>query len=295
VNFPNCTFLGCRNFIGVTFALAVLGVARVSYAEGEPAEAVSTETVEAVSSETVEAVSSETAESPPATEAEANDSDAPWHFGSTRIRIGLIKPTFSDDLKFYERLYDKPSTYPTFGFDYSFLRKYVAVGFGVKLGYYTDHGHAAQSAVDNPTANDVTVDDHGPTELTLLPLATVGTIQFTPFPKKYLVIDGYAGLEHLYFQEVRVNTGDGSSPEGENAKSPITIKGSRQSLVLGVAANIRLDPLDEQSVNSMRGALGIGSVYLSPFVEVIKAMGGKSGVKFDRTNIGLGFTFESIN
>jgi hypothetical protein len=65
--------------------------------------------------------------------------------------------------------------------------------------------------------------------------------------------------------------------------------------VTGFALNILLNGLDESSVNSMRSSLGIGSLYLSPYIEIIKQQKtGESDLNFDRKNIGIAFTFESI-
>jgi hypothetical protein len=297
LNLPEYSTSCCGKIILALLLVATSGASRISYAEDE-ANDDSTEQGESkpVDSEPAnsETVNSEAVNSEPAN-SEAVDTEPRWKFGSTRIRIGVVKPTFSDELKFYEKLYGKPSNYPTIGFDYSFIRKYVAIGVGMKMAYFTDQGHAAQNSVDNPTDDDISVDTNGPTELTLVPFGAFATMQFTPFPKKYLVLDGYWGFERLYFQEVRVNTGADVESTEAKASSPITVKGSRDSLLVGVAANILLNGIDEQSANSMRGTMGLGSVYLSPFVEVVKGIGGKKGATFDRTNIGIGFTFESIH
>jgi hypothetical protein len=98
----------------------------------------------------------------------------------------------------------------------------------------------------------------------------------------------------LYFQDVRTNTGTVAKDSTEQATAPITVKGAKNSLVVGAAANILLNPLDDRSANSMRSAMGIGSIYISPFMEVAKAMGTKKGANLDRTNVGIAFTFESV-
>lgn len=222
-----------------------------------------------------------------------NEDDGRWSFGSTRLRTGFAQPTFSDELKFFDKLYDRPSAFPTIAFDYSFIRKYIAVGAGLRGGYFTDQGHAAQVLVDNPTNDEVLVDSNGSTEITLIPVAAVASIQLSPFPSKHIVIDGYGGVERLYFQEVRLNSGVETESGDEQPTAPLTIKGTRNSIITGAALNILLNDVDEKSVNSMRESLGIGSIYLSPYAEVIKGVGTTKGANFDRTNVGIGFTFES--
>jgi len=79
----------------------------------------------------------------------------------------------------------------------------------------------------------------------------------------------------------------------DTSDTSLTNRGWSHASVIGASANILLNPLDEESSNSMRGSMGIGSIYLSPFMEIARTLD-KSGVKFGRTSFGLGFTFESV-
>jgi len=216
-----------------------------------------------------------------------------WAYGKFRIRLGILKTNFTDEKKFYQKLYGEPSKNISFGVDFNILRKYVAAGIGLKIGYFIDQGKAGKTSVSNPTVDDITVDENGKLELTLIPLQLTGTVQFSPFPVKYLTVDGWAGAEFLRFQEVRL-VSQSTEQEGESSTAPITNKGTRTSMVTGVALNILLNGLDQASVYSMRSTMGLGAIYLSPFVEVVSELGSGTGVNFDRTNIGISFTFESV-
>jgi hypothetical protein len=40
--------------------------------------------------------------------------------------------------------------------------------------------------------------------------------------------------------------------------------------------------------------MGLGSIYLTPFLEITRATQ-KTGISFGRTVYGIGFTFETVN
>jgi len=89
-------------------------------------------------------------------------------------------------------------------------------------------------------------------------------------------------------------------PPGLNAVTvsndrTLTNVGWRNAIVVGAAANILLNALDEESSASLRN-IGIGGIYLSPFMEWIRTVGQPAGstFSFGRNVIGLAFTFETV-
>lgn len=225
-------------------------------------------------------------------------------FGTYRVRVNYNRPDFNDGLKFYDEAYGKPSAYPSLDADWFAWDWYVTLGLKFGLGYYTDDGHALKSKTagktkDTVTEDDVEQDQNGKTSLTLVPLQASFAAEMTPFSGKWLVIDGWIGVERLYWQEVR--TGGGSTTtkaamiadnSADNKDETLTNKGWKNATVVGAAANILLNPIDEQGAASMRGSMGLGYIYLSPFVEIVRTKG-DDGVSFGRKIMGLGFTFES--
>ncbi len=227
-------------------------------------------------------------------------------FGEYRLRLGYVRPTFSDELKHYETLYGRPSGYPEFSADWYGWDWYVTFGVHLGVGYYTDEGHAGRikagvtKSKADLTADDIEKDTNGPTTLTLLPFKGCLTATLTPFPAKWLVLDGWAGYERLYFQEVRASA-SGSSAKAvlataadESSNDILTNKGWRNSLVVGARLNIPINGLDQTTAASMRGPMGIGSIYLSPYVEHIRTKTEAAGVTFARSVLGLAFTFETV-
>lgn len=245
-------------------------------------------------------------------------------FGRYRIRIAGARPRF-DELEFYDDLYGDEKAYPQFQADWFAWDWYATLGLSFRFAYYSAEGHAAKAnkPKDQVVESDfegaeppAKPDKAGPTTLTLVPLQLLGAAQFTPFDRKWIVVDAYAGLEYLYWQEVRTkaqsstsSTATGSSGTGTDTGTSsaaamllaesegddddgYTNTGFKTASVFGVGLNILLNGLDERSVASMRGSMGLGYVYLSPFIEVVKQLDG--GASFSRSVIGVGFTFESL-
>jgi hypothetical protein len=234
-------------------------------------------------------------------------------FGSYRVRIGLAQPDF-EKLRFYHLLYGDEDVYPTISADWFFWDWYATLGLSFRAGFYTAQGKAAKE-IDKPlqdiTEKDVVPDPNSKTNLTVLPFQVALTAEITPLRQKWLVVDGYIGLESLYFQEVR-NSPDASSSaaliqttetaQESEADDALTNKGNKQLTVLGFSANILLNGLDGASANSLRGTMGLANIYLSPFIEYSRALdrsptSSKALSKnpdFSRTTMGIGFTFESI-
>ncbi len=236
-------------------------------------------------------------------------------FGSYRLRIAAAKPAFDDGYKCYDKFYGSPKVYPTVAVDWFAFDWYATVGFGGRVGIYSAKGHAATSSAGstNKDCSKLVTDDNGPTTLFLFPMQLLMTAEFTPFRQKWIVIDFWGGVERLYFSETReqestgkktaitrimatdgtgTSTSSGTSSATESPGS-YTNRGWKTSSVVGVAANILLNPLDQTSVKSMNKTLNVGYVYLSPYLEVVSAMRTKA-VDFGRTSYGLMFTFETL-
>jgi hypothetical protein len=226
-------------------------------------------------------------------------------FGTYRVRVKYNRPDFDDGMRFYDEAYNKPSDYPSFDADWFAWDWYVTLGLKFGMGYYTDEGHALKAksgvakAKEDLDPDDVEEDPNGKTTLTLIPLSTSLTAQMTPFKGKWLVLDGWIGVERVYWQEVRNGAGTATTTAmiqdtaTESKDETLTNKGWKNGTVIGAAANILLNPLDEQGANSMRGSMGLGYIYLSPFFEIARSTN-KDGVSWGRKIIGLGFTFETV-
>lgn len=224
-------------------------------------------------------------------------------FGTYRIRVGMARPNFDDGLKFYDKLYGDPEWYPTLAADWFAWDWYATLGLSFRAGYYTAGGNAARVVAGKSTkdleASDIEKDPNGPTTLTLLPLQVAFTAEITPFSGKWLVLDGWFGVERLYWQEVRASSQTDetasirfATAEEDDSNDALTNKGWKNATVIGASANILLNPIDEGAASSMRGSMGLGFIYLSPFMEIVRTTS-KDGVSFGRTSYGLGFTFES--
>ena len=236
-------------------------------------------------------------------------------FGSYRVRVGLAQPDF-EKLLYYDKLYGDEDPYPMIAADWFFWDWYATMGLSFRAGFYTATGKAAKE-IEKPlqdiTADDVQKDPNSKTNLTLIPLQVALTAEITPLRQKWLVVDGYIGLESLYYQEVRNSPETKASSaaliqtaaeteEDTEADDALTNKGTKQLTVLGFSANILLNGLDGASANSMRGTMGLANIYLSPFIEYSRSLSSSptSGNKisknpdFSRTTMGIGFTFESV-
>ncbi len=228
-------------------------------------------------------------------------------FGRYRVRVNYNRPAFDDGMRFYDEAYGTPSAYPSLDADWFAWDWYVTFGLKFGMGYYTDDGHAlkAKSGVVKDKSDldpdDVEEDTNGKTSLTLVPLQASFAAEMTPFSKKWLVLDGWIGVERIYWQEVRTGGATSTTTKAamieeptENKDETLTNKGWKQGTVIGASANILLNPIDEQGAASMRGSMGLGYIYLSPFVEIVRSRNKEDQVSFGRKIIGLGFTFETV-
>jgi len=217
-------------------------------------------------------------------------------FGRYHIQLNFYeKPDFNDGLRHYQDLYGTPGRYGMMGADYTPWGWFINLGFGLRGGVYSDHGHAAK---DVAPSGEVTLDENGSTTLTLMPFQFLGVARLTPFPRKWLVLEAWYGRERAYFQEVRdVKSGsamlDRQRSGGVVGDSALTNKGWLSGNVTGIAGSVLLNPLDEGSVRSMARSLGLGFVYLTVFKEQVTYLD-KEHVSFGRSTTGVGFTFETV-
>ncbi|MCX6109711.1 MAG: hypothetical protein NTZ90_08945 [Proteobacteria bacterium] len=237
-------------------------------------------------------------------------------FGAYRIRLSYAIPKFNDGLKGYKTAYGSPSGYPELGADWFAWDWYATLGIGLRGGYYSVNGHAYQrndgvTKTDPKTFNesDLHIDPNGPTSLTLVPLKLLATAEMTPFRRKWVVLDGWAGYERMYFQEVRKvvagttatstptttpTTTTGSGATAAPVDTALVNRGWINSTVVGAAVNILLNPIDQESSYAAHTGMGIGSIYLTGYAEWIRAIN-RSTLSFGRTVYGIAFTFETSN
>ena len=232
-------------------------------------------------------------------------------FGRYKVRVGVAKPKYTDTkhLKCYKQLYGTEPLQPTIGVDVYAYDWYVTFGASIRAGYSTQYGFAAKAGKsgkpDNCDEVEIELDKNEKTTLTVVPLQAMAVVQFTPFAKKWVVFDGWMGMNYTRYEETRIGvdseakttTGtsgtSGSTPKS-GAQSTLTNKGFRREVVVGGAANILLNAFDERSVSSMRSVLGLGAIYAAPYLEIAKAQNlSENEPSFDRTTVGISFTFES--
>lgn len=210
-------------------------------------------------------------------------------FGSYRLRLGVQKPTFDDGQKHYEQYYGNTKAYPMFQADWFAWDWYVSLGLSFRLGYYRATGYTSTT---DPEASTYTKNKESPTTLIILPIQIAVIGEMTPFDGKWAVLDFWLGIENATFQETR-NIGSEQSSTSESETGVLANSGTKLSSTFGVSMNILLNQFDRKTVNSMRPALGLGSVYISPYVEIVRQLS-KEGVSLGRSSVGLGFTYETI-
>jgi hypothetical protein len=226
-------------------------------------------------------------------------------FGKYKLQIAMNRPKFDDSAKSYETFYGKPQDYFTIGTDYFPWDFYITPGIGFRAGMYSASGRPVKGAVDRDTPEEnLQKDENSDLRLLLIPVQVAAKIQMSPFSRKWLVLDGWIGYEHMWWQESRAPKSSIMLPimaqddcgnevtEGSDTSCSYTNSGQKSSTTFGASAHILLNGLDEKSIRSMEATMGFGYVYLSPYFEVIKPV--SSGLNFGRTVIGLGFTFESV-
>ncbi len=237
----------------------------------------------------------------------------PSGYGDYRIQLGLTKPTFTD-LGLYDKLYGDTPMHVAFGVDWVPWKKFVGAGLRTKIGYFSDEGNTftTDSNEAPPAEEDIEINKDGKTTFTIIPIQVAALVEFAPFSKKYIVFDAWLGFEYAYFQEVRVvdngeessstnssttpstssNDEDREEATASNDSKALTNSGWKRNMVFGFGVNFQLNALDETSTRSMRSTMGIDSVYITPYMEVIT--GGGESLKLGRNTYGVSFTFETL-
>ena len=206
--------------------------------------------------------------------------------------MGGGRPTFSKDLKFYEAMYGKTSGTMDFSATYYLTKKYLGIGLGFETGYYRDTGFPSRTRhpVADGDLSENEIDRGSKIQLTLIPIKIPLSLLVAPLPfADWLQISVWGGVERLYVQEIRVTSSYSSTEAGTQKYMN---SGWNSGVFYGGGIPLKLDALDSSSVHSM-DFMGIKSVYLLPFFETSKTVKVKTA-KFDRTEIGLMFLFESL-
>ncbi len=219
-------------------------------------------------------------------------------FHQFSLGLEFSRPKFSTtDLPLYKDYYGKEALMLGFRLDWDVLRnKYLALGLLFRFSHYSDSGYASQSSTE------YVKDGNAPLDLTLIPLQLGVSLKLTPFSKKWLVINGWMGMERLFFQETRGSIADDTATASTSSTTTdeevdsgvLTNKGWAQHIFTGFSLNILLNPLEEQPVKAA-SFMGIERVYLSPYFETSVPSQNKdrSGVKFKRVTYGVAFIFET--
>lgn len=218
-------------------------------------------------------------------------------FGSYDLTLGynkINKFTHIDDK--YRVFYGSPSDYGTVGVDWYPLDFYATFGIGGKIGVYSDRGNTSASKLSNTSddASTIQINQNSKSSLLAAPLQLLFKIQMSPFERKWVKFSGWLGYEWLFWQEKKLSVDDSSSSSSKSTtEDPLVTGGTRNSIVMGAAAHILLNFLDERSVVSMHRTMGFGYVYLTPYVEVVNDRK-SGGLDFSRSVMALGFTFETL-
>lgn len=220
-------------------------------------------------------------------------------FGSFRVGLGLGRPTFDEKVvKYYDDLYGKPRIHPDVFLDYYLFDWYLTIGVGARLRYYRAEGHAAQtSSPTGDTLSESEIDRNSDVELVLVPAQGVITAEITPWRTSFFTLNAWTGIERLYVQETRhpkeQATSTLATATEDTAKPTYVSRGWNTASVVGASVSLRLDYFDRASVNSL-DIIGFRSVFLTPYMEIVKTQKGTMG-KWDRRTVGVLFTFESIH
>jgi len=238
-------------------------------------------------------------ETPPAAAMEGDRTKGTYGgriFGRQKIQLAANRPTFNEGQKCYDKLYGKPETHISLSGDWFPLDWWINPGITMKMGMSSVRGKAVSGATTSAQGidcNSLTLDENSKTTLLFIPLQLGLKLQFSPFRKKWLVVDYWTSAEYGWWQETRDNAAAAFSAGSLIAADRIYTNTGRKSAVSsGVTAHLLLNSLDERSVRSMMDTMGIGYVYLSGFMERVKSTS-QQGLTFGRNVLGIGFTFEA--
>jgi hypothetical protein len=217
-------------------------------------------------------------------------------FGRHKIQLAANRPTFNEGQKCYEKFYGKPETHISFSGEWFPLDWWINPGLYTRLGVYSVRGKAvsgSSEATASSNCESLTVDENSSTSLLFMPIQVGAKIQFSPFRRKWLVVDYWTGAELDWWQETRNEVASILSPTALLAADQVyTTTGRKRSISAGASVHLLLNPLDERTVRSMIDTMGLGYVYLSGFMETVKSTS-EDGLTFGRKVLGIGFTFEA--
>lgn len=219
-------------------------------------------------------------------------------FGSYEMNISINRIRFTEIAPLYDKFYGSPSDHITLGVDWYPFDFWITAGLGAKIGFFSDSGSTSTNRrADNDNSGaSVKLKENSKSQLIMYPFQFLLKVQATPFSKKYVKFAGWGGVEYAYWRETKLKSDEDKKTLNKNQdeeEKTLSTNGTKDNIVIGGALHLLLNPLDETSVNSMNDTLGIGSVYLSPFYEIIKQRNA-SGMNLSRQVIGLGFSFETI-
>lgn len=218
-------------------------------------------------------------------------------FGRHKIQLAANRPTFNEGQRCYEKFYGKPETHMTFSGEWFPLDWWINPGIYTRLGVYSARGKAVSGSPETTASTDcekLTVDGNSSTGLLFMPIQLGAKIQFSPFRRKWLVIDYWTGAELDWWQETRNESASMATLTTLAASNEqvYTTTGRKRSISAGASVHLLLNPLDESTVRSMISTMGLGYVYLSGFMETVKSTS-QGGLTFGRKVVGMGFTFEA--
>lgn len=218
-------------------------------------------------------------------------------FGRHKIQLAANRPNFNDGQKCYQKFYGKPETHLSFSGEWFPLDWWVNPGLYSRIGVYSVRGKAVSGgpqSTQTVNCESLTVDENSSTSLLFVPIQIGAKIQFSPFRRKWLVLDYWTGGELSWWQETRNETASLRMPYSLASSSQVyTSTGRKRSVSAGASIHLLLNPLDERTVRSMIDTMGIGYVFLSGFMETVKSTT-KEGLTFGRNVVGIGFTFEAF-
>lgn len=212
-------------------------------------------------------------------------------FNPYKLHIGAAKFKFDEDeLSGYHDFYGEEGISPMIGVEWYFMKwSYFSFGLMFRGGYYVDTGFASSAGDTYERAEDSQI------SFTIIPLHAGASMQLTPFSFKWLVVEGWTGIERAYVQEAREtaadSTADSSNSDSAAAKSLVNTEWTNQIFV-GGALHFLLNGIDEKTALSAK-SMGITRIYLSPFFETYRSVSNSSSFKLDRIAYGINFSFET--
>ncbi|NRA67049.1 MAG: hypothetical protein HRU19_21350 [Pseudobacteriovorax sp.] len=214
-----------------------------------------------------------------------------YHFG---IGIGKFS-SIGNDYNHYEKLFGEPAIYPEFWVERSILPLPFGLdlSLGFRIGMYQDKGKSAEGVgFDgqlNADLDDSEVTSGQKSRLTLIPIQLISTISYTPFDRRWVIINFFAGLSQTYIE----NTLEPASSEGSDGSSvkPFVNSGWNQEVVTGASLSFDISAIDTSSSYSLR-VYGIERMFLTPFLQIVTTAKDTVGT-FDREMYGIMFTFET--